>query len=466
VALERLLSSAHIHAAATTLQALDGIFGSQPRDFTVRLWSGDALQPTPGRPSRFTLVLTHPGALRRMLWPPSQLTLGEAFVRGDCDVEGDLVAAFELRDRLSPSPRTLAQLARLLPAALAGGDPALRDPSRSAELGGRVHHRARDAAAVRHHYDLGNDFYALWLDRRMVYSCGYFARPDVSIDVAQEAKLELLCRKLRLGPGERFLDVGCGWGGLVIHAAQRYGASALGITLSPPQAELARARIAEAGLQDRCRVELVDYRDLREGPFDKIVSVGMVEHVGEANLPTYFQKLAALLRPGGAFLNHGIAANEPPPPAVSRVLKGEGRFLHRYVFPDTELPPLHATARAALGARLELRDVESLREHYALTLRQWLSRLEQRRADAVAIAGEEVYRTWRLYLAGSVADFEKAAIGIYQALYVKPDEGRSRLPLGRGDWYAAPLPGAGDVPAEAAKRDGASASERGRRARR
>ena len=428
---------------AATLAALEALLGPDPRDFVVRLWTGEALQPTPGQRARFTLVLTHPAALRRMLWPPSELTLAEAFVRGDFDVEGDLVAAFALRDRFTPSARTLAQLARLLPAAIAGDGEERRAPTRAARLGGVVHGRARDAAAVRHHYDVGNEFYALWLDRRMIYSCAYFAQPDATIDIAQEAKLELLCRKLRLRPGERLLDVGCGWGGLVVYAAERYGVDALGITLSPPQAELARARIAEAGLAHRCRVELADYREVDEAPFDKIVSVGMVEHVGGAHLPVYFHKLARLLRPGGAFLNHGIASNGHPTTRAERLLLGRGRFLQRYVFPDSDLPPFHATARAALGAGLELRDVESLREHYALTLRQWLARLERQRGEAIRAASEEVYRIWRLYLAGSAAEFERAGIAVYQALYVKPDAGKSGLPLGRDDWYVRPLPGAG-----------------------
>jgi cyclopropane-fatty-acyl-phospholipid synthase len=424
-------------SAPATLRALEALLPAESRDFAVRLWSGEILSPTPGYRPRFTLVLRHPAALRRMLWPPSELTVADAFIRGDFDVEGDLVAAFRLREAFSPSRRTLLQLLRVLPAA--AGDAAASAPlPHAAALHGRAHTPSRDATAVRHHYDLGNDFFALWLDRRMVYSCAYFPRPDAPLEAAQEAKLELVCRKLRLRSGERLLDVGCGWGALVLHAVQRHGVRALGITLSPAQAELARARIAEARLGDRCRVEIMDYRAL-SGEFDKIVSVGMVEHVGRRNLPGYFEKLAARLRPGGVLLNHGIAGNEPEPPALTRLVKGRGKFLQRYVFPDADLPHFHVAARAAHEAGLELRDVESLREHYALTLRHWLTRLERSHAAAARAVGEEVYRTWRLYLAGSAFDFDQNALGVYQALFVKPDRGVSGLPLGREGWYGKHL---------------------------
>jgi cyclopropane-fatty-acyl-phospholipid synthase len=429
--------------AAASLAAFEAILGPGARGFAVRAWTGEELPPTPGERARFTVVLNHPQSLRRMFWPPSELSIGEAFVRGDFDVEGDLIAAFELRNRLTPSPRLLSQVARLLPAALTAvdGDGTAR-PSHAARLSGLLHRKERDSAAVRHHYDVGNDFYALWLDKRMVYSCGYFARAGATLDAAQEAKLEMLCRKMRLREGERLLDVGCGWGGLIRYAAEHHGVRALGITLSPPQAELARARVAEDGLSDRCRVEVVDYRDLQGEAFDKIVSVGMVEHVGREQLPTYFGKLAGLLRPGGVFLNHGIANLEKPISTLARLTTGRGQWLRRYVFPDSDLPAFHATAAAAFAAGLELRDVESLREHYALTLRHWLSRLERHSAAAIKEAGEDIFRIWRLYLAGSAAEFETAGIGIYQALYVKPERGASGLPLVRDDWYRTPVPGA------------------------
>jgi cyclopropane-fatty-acyl-phospholipid synthase len=427
------------HSARDTLRAVEQLAAPLgPREFAVRLWNGETLPSAAGRDARFVLVLTHPASLVRMLWPPGELTAAEAFVRGDWDVEGDLVAAVSLRHRVRLRARDVLALAPLAPALLRGAASAA-PLSRAARLHGGRHTPGRDAAAVRHHYEVGNDFYALWLDERMVYSCAYFPEPTATLDEAQQAKLELICRKLELKPGDRLLDVGCGWGGLVTWAAERHGVSAVGITLSPAQAELARERIAARGLASRCRVEVTDYRGLRADPFDKVVSVGMVEHVGVALLPTYFRQAFQLLRPGGLFLNHGIAPVVPRDHSLlSRILR-VGGFVERYVFPDGELPFLHETAAAAVDAGLELRDVESMREHYALTLRHWLARLERSRAEAERAVGETAYRIWRLYLAGAASDFERAQNTVFQTLYVKPDRGRSGLPLTRDRWYAAPL---------------------------
>jgi cyclopropane-fatty-acyl-phospholipid synthase len=409
------------------------------------------------------MVIRQPGALRRMFLPPSEMALGEAYLRDDFDIEGDIEAATGMAEAIAGRLNSPLVLARLimhlaaLPARELPSVPALQDRA-ATDLAGKKHSLERDAAAVRHHYDVGNDFYALWLDRRMVYSCAYFRTGTESLDDAQEAKLEHICRKLRLQPGERLLDIGCGWGGLIMYAAERYGVQATGITLSKPQADLARKRIEEAGLSSRCRVEVRDYREIDAGvQFDKIVSVGMVEHVGRANLPQYFGQAYRLLRPGGLFLNHGIVdlgyiSSEPHGSAgpfgisglasrsaslvASKIWK-QGQFGEKYVFPDGELLKPGVMVRYGEAAGFETRDVESLREHYALTLRHWVRRLESRHDEAVTVAGEATYRIWRLYMAAAAHGFTRGAAGIIQTLLSKQDgEGRSLLPLTREDLYS------------------------------
>ncbi len=302
-----------------------------------------------------------------------------------------------------------------------------------ARLAGRRHSVERDRQAVTYHYDVSNDFYALWLDRRMVYSSAYFQAAGEDLDTAQARKLDYICRKLRLQPGQRLLDIGCGWGGLVLHAAQHYGVDATGITLSQPQVELANERIAAAGLSGQCRVEARDYRELDEPEgYDVLVSVGMFEHVGAALLPTYFDQSWRLLKPGGVFLNHGIASR------ANEVLPDGPNFSDAYVFPDGELTPISATLRAAEEAGFEVRDVESLREHYALTLRHWVRRLETQHDAALRFVDEPTYRVWRLFMSSNAHGFRTGALNVYQALLVKPDaHGRSDLPLTRADWYVA-----------------------------
>jgi cyclopropane-fatty-acyl-phospholipid synthase len=282
---------------------------------------------------------------------------------------------------------------------------------------------------VTYHYDVSNDFYALWLDRSMVYSCAFFKSSEDGLDTAQAQKLDYLCRKLRLRPGDRVLDLGCGWGALLMHAARNYGVHAFGITLSVPQAEFARERIREAGLDDLCKIEVCDYRDLPRQEYDKLVSVGMFEHIGAALLPEYFRRAWSLLRPGGVFLNHGIAA--------SATFRQNGpSFMDKYVFPDGELVPINVTLRAAEACGFEVRDAESLREHYALTLRRWVRRLEGRAPEARSIVGEITYRVWRLYMSGSAHAFANGRLNLYQVLLSKPEDGDSQLPLTRADWYA------------------------------
>jgi cyclopropane-fatty-acyl-phospholipid synthase len=386
-----------------------------------------------------------------MFWPPTELALTEAFARGDVDVEGDLAAAAEIAVSLAErlrSPRRLARLAAIL-LQLPGGPPRTGTaafPMTTTGADGRVgrrHSRTRDAAAIRRHYDVGNDFYGLWLDAERVYSCAYFPTGGEDIDTAQRAKLDLLCRKLRLRPGERLLDIGCGWGGLVRYAARHHGVDALGITLSPAQAEYATARIAGEGLAGRCRVEVRDYRDLpTDAAFDKVASVGMFEHVGRAQLPAYFRAALRLTRPGGLFLNHGIVslvdARDRDAESPPRRLWGKGKFMDRYVFPDGELVPIAEALAAAEGAGLETRDVESLREHYALTLRHWVRRLEAGADDAVRLVGAATYRVWRLYMAASAHAFATAQIGVVQMLFARPDAaGRCCLPRTRADLFTS-----------------------------
>jgi cyclopropane-fatty-acyl-phospholipid synthase len=305
-------------------------------------------------------------------------------------------------------------------------------PDSEARMSGRRHSLRRDRAAVRHHYDVSNDSFRTVLGPSMVYSCAYFAEPGEELDAAQERKLDVVCRKLRLEPGERFLDVGCGWGSLVVHAAERYGVRAVGITLSEPQAEEARERAAQAGVAELCDIRVADYRELADGPYDKIASVGMVEHVGAANLPEYARTLRRLLRPGGLLLNHGITRAEPQ-------AWDDRSFIARFVFPDGELESLGTVVHALEEEGLEVRDVESLREHYALTLRRWLANLAAGREQAIADAGEERERIWRLYMTGSARSFERGEISIHQVLAAAPGAAHE-LQLVRDALATATLP--------------------------
>ena len=408
---------------------LEGYTGN---GFSVRLWNG-ATWPEHGcNKPRITLVLNHPGALRNTFWPPTEATMGEGYIFGDYDLLGEVEALFEVVDylsnRVTDLPRWLGCARRLL--TLPAGEHPL-DGRRFARFQGLIHSRARDRQAIRYHYDVSNDFYALWLDSRMVYSCAWFTDPAESLDRAQQRKIDLICRKLGLQPGERLLDIGCGWGGLIQHAAAHYGVEALGITLSKAQAGYARERIEEAGLSSRCRVELMDYRDLPgSNRFDKIASVGMFEHVGESRLEQYFRRAFELLKPGGRFLNHGITE------AVGRPKTRGPSFIDRYVFPDGELLPISTTLNTAEAVGFEVHDLESLREHYALTLRHWVRRLEERHRQAVLAADEVTYRIWRLFMAGSAHNFHTGLINVYHALLLKPQGGPSGLPLSRGCWYA------------------------------
>jgi len=417
----------------TSLSFLQDLLATyHPRTFAVRLWDGTKWEAEPGQPTHFTLVLKHPGALRQMFLSPNGLTLGEAYLYEDFDIEGDLESVFPLADSLIDRQWSEAEQLRYGQALLSlPAESNTRSRDKGVQLTGTLHSQVRDSQAVTYHYNMSNDFYALWLDRRMVYTCAYFATPDENLDTAQERKLDYICRKLRLRPGERFLDIGCGWGSLLLHAAQHYGVEAVGITLSQLQAELANARIRQTGLAERCRVEVRDYRDLNTPErYDKIASIGMFEHLGEGQLPTYFRQVWRLLRSGGVFLNHGIASS------ATRPVHDGPSFTDRYVFPDIQVVPLCTTVRAAEEASFEVRDVESLREHYMITMRHWVYRLETQEDRVCQHVERITYRAWRLFFAAMAHRFKTGRLNLYQTLLVKPDQGTSGFPLTRMDWYA------------------------------
>jgi cyclopropane-fatty-acyl-phospholipid synthase len=405
--------------------------GYGPRDFGVRCWDGTTVGPDAGQPERFTLVLEHAGALRQMFWPFNKVGLGEAYIYGDFDVEGDLFAFMALLKFLIAKKFSLGQKVSLLKKLISlPRENKPRVGLQAAKLSGAAQSRDRARQAIAYHYDLSNDFFALWLDKRLVYSCAYFKSDADDIDTAEEQKLDHICKKLRLKPGERLLDIGCGWGGLVQFAAERYGVKVYGVTLSRKQQEWAEAFIRRTGVQDRAKVDYRDYRDINEpGGFDKIVCVGIMEHLGAAQLPEYFSRIYGLLKPGGVFLNHHITRSAIRPVPVWR------DFVRRYVFPDGELEPISDVLVQAEQAGFELRDVESFREHYALTLRQWVKRLEAVHDEAVKLTDEVCYRVMRIYMVGACFGFETGGYGLYQSLLFKPDDGRTRLPLTREDWY-------------------------------
>jgi cyclopropane-fatty-acyl-phospholipid synthase len=407
------------------------LLGADP-PVTIRFWDGSVL----GAGASTSIVVRSPEAIRHLLWAPNELGLGRAYVSGSLDLDGDIYDLLALRDHLATS-RADADInlgwrgwASLLPAAwklkLLGGRPPV--PDEEARLRGRMHSRQRDAAAIRHHYDVSNDFYRIVLGPTMTYSCAYFRGPGMSLDDAQTSKYELICRKLALEPGMRLLDVGCGWGGMVLHAAEHHGVRAVGVTLSHAQHELARKRVVEAGLDDRIEIRLQDYRDVDDGPYDAISSIGMFEHVGLEMLREYFGRLLALLPPKGRLLNHAISRPD-----------GEGgfdrgSFIDHYVFPDGELHEVGRVVAAMDDAGFEVRDVHSLREHYATTLRAWVDNLRGSWDRCVDLAGLGRARVWQLYMAASALNFEAGRTSIHHVLAVKPDGGDAGVPLTREGW--------------------------------
>ena len=386
-----------------------------PIPLRLQLWSGQAfdLGPSPA----ITIRVRAPEAIRAFLAPDFS-KLGEAFVREQIDVQGPINEVIALADALVHGTRKrVAHWSRLRRAA--------------------IHTRRQDARAIEYHYDVSNAFYQLWLDRNMAYSCAYYRDAGDTLDQAQEQKFEHICRKLMLRAGERLLDIGCGWGGLIMHAASKHHVQALGITLSRNQFELARERIARAGLGDRCRVELLDYRDLPETQkFDKIASVGMFEHVGLSKLPLYFGKIARLLADDGLVMNHGITTMDPKSRAVGM---GAGDFIDRYIFPHGEVPHLSLAVRAMSEQNLEAIDIESLRFHYAKTLTAWAERLEAAQEDARRLVGEMRYRTWLVYLAGCAHAFAQGWVSIHQIVAAKSDRrGMAPVSWTRSHVYGRP----------------------------
>ncbi|EFF91448.1 cyclopropane-fatty-acyl-phospholipid synthase [Streptomyces sp. e14] len=429
--------------AASRLTTLLEQLLETPLPVRVRAWDGSEAGP-PGTP---TLVVRNRRALRRLLFKPGELGLARAWVAGDLTVEGDLYTALALMSGLiwerGEDARGLGALLRD-PAAraavrglmkLAGPPLPPAPPPEEVRRPGHLHTRRTDRRAISHHYDVGNDFYGLVLGPSMVYSCAYWPapEPDATLEQAQHDKLELISRKLALKPGQRLLDVGCGWGSMAIHAAREHGVSVVGVTLSQEQAVYARKRVADEGLTDKVEIRVQDYRDVTDGPYDAISSIGMAEHVGAARYLEYASDLHALLKPGGRLLNHQIGRRPQRDESAYHV----DEFIDAYVFPDGELAPVGTTVTQLERAGFEVRDVESIREHYALTLRRWVANLEADWDRAVRLTSPGRARVWRLYMAASALAFERNRIGVNQVLAVKtPESGASGMPLRARTWGA------------------------------
>ncbi|MFJ8611192.1 class I SAM-dependent methyltransferase [Streptomyces sp. NPDC093675] len=426
--------------AAPRLKSLVEQLLGAPLPVRIRAWDGSESGP-PGAPA---LVVRNRRALRRLLWKPGELGLVRAWVSGDLGIDGDLYTALDLLAGLiwerGEDARSLSQAARdpQVRAAVRGlarmagpFPPPPPPPEEVRRVRGHLHTRRSDRRAISHHYDVGNDFYEIVLGPSMVYSCAYWAGPGSTLEDAQRDKLELVCRKLDLKPGQRLLDVGCGWGSMAVHAAREYGVSVVGITLSQEQAVFARKRVAEEGLTDRVEIRVQDYRDVTDGPYDAISSIGMAEHVGAERYLGYARGLYALLKPGGRLLNHQIARR----PQKDESAYSVDVFIDAYVFPDGELAPIGSTVTQLERAGFEVRDVESLREHYALTLRRWVANLEAEWVRAQRLTSPGRARVWRLYMAASALSFEHNRIGVNQVLAVRsPESGTSGMPLRARTW--------------------------------
>ncbi|MEP6547357.1 MAG: cyclopropane-fatty-acyl-phospholipid synthase family protein [Gammaproteobacteria bacterium] len=436
-----LPSAGPYRGAELAADLLSRLFRRLPMRLMLRLWNGENLHvgaaDAAASDSPFVLVFHNPEVVCSAVLGRDPLRLAEAYFRGDMDIEGDFFAALHLKDHLQELQMSVGEQIGAAAAAMrlrtlnAGRHRALE---RGAPTRGRIvkaHSKAENRDAIHFHYDVSNDFYALWLDQAMVYSCAYFETSDATLDAAQRTKLEHICRKLSLKPGDRFLDIGCGWGALVTHAAEHYGVNAYGVTLSAQQLKVARERIAAAGLEGRVHVELQDYRDIPgDAVYDKVASIGMFEHVGLKNLPAYFAMVHRLLKPHGLFLNHGITHNAD---GWQKSMSTE--FINRYVFPDGQLDNVSNIQQAMEREKFEIADVEALRPHYALTLRHWVSRLERNRERALQFVNEATYRVWRMYMAACALEFEEGGVGIYQVLAVKRAAATLPLPLTRQYMY-------------------------------
>ncbi len=414
-------------------EALGIVLGTPEIPLRLRAWDGSEAGPA-GAP---VIEFRSPRGLRRMLWSPNQLGLSRAYVAGDIDGPGDLFESFSVLSSVGKfaelkafRPPTLGERSKLLRTALRVGalglPPAPPPEEMNVTRSGRKHSKKRDAAAISHHYDVGNDFYALVLGPSMVYSCAVWDNETAGLDAAQEAKLDLVCRKLGLRAGMRVLDVGCGWGSFALHAAKNYGVDVVGVTLSKEQAALGRKRAADGGLTGQVDIRVQDYRDVHDGPFDAVSSIGMAEHVGREQIGSYASHLYGLLRPGGRLLNHAISwnAGDMPPDPDS--------FIPRYVFPDGEMLSLTVMLGALESAGFEVLDVEALRRHYGLTLRAWVHNLEENWDEAVRLTSEGRARVWRLYMASSALGFERGLNGVNQVLVQRP--GGEEPPLRLREW--------------------------------
>ncbi|MFV2005776.1 MAG: class I SAM-dependent methyltransferase [Gammaproteobacteria bacterium] len=407
-------------------EIISTIMAGYTGEVAIRLWNGTLAHGSFNAPC--TLIFRSPATLRDLLLHRDLLRLADSYLANDIDVEGDFEQLFDLRIHLSSLNLSLGTRLKLMSKAMQLPGKHKNGSIRKWRAKFTAHRNSK--ASIAHHYDVSNDFYGLWLDPQMVYSCAYFHNEQQSLADAQTDKLDILCRKLRLQPGQTLLDIGCGWGALAIHAAKNYGVTVHGITLSEEQQKFAAKRVREEGLEQQIRIELRDYRDLPdEGLYDRVVSVGMFEHIGIKNFPVYFNKVKQVLKPDGLFLNHGITSEtgwERTPLT---------RFMNRYIFPDGELARVGTVVEAMESAGFETMDVESLRRHYALTLRKWVTKLEKNHEQVKRESSEVTYRLWRLYMAGCAYYFDEGSIGLYQVLVGHRHQSQP-VPLCRDDIYA------------------------------